>query len=394
MEDILFTPLTELRKPTAGELAVSGGTGLASGVGGEAFESALKQVTKTIKKIRPKMSDTQARKAAEDYIRNELGQFTGLKRKPTTKAPTTPAPYGTHTVKVRGGESFTLPNRYKTPTAKPATKGTHTVRVNDAMTGESYEFELPNKSADAEFYKDLRKELGLPEEGYTSEDIPLGLSIKKVSREEGARLRGENPTQANNLDEILASSGYSPEQIASISTKEKQRIINQNIPPFSHKSFEQVSEQKIPTPETLEPEQVGERVAWSEFTESEGPKGIKRLFNRLFNPLNNAPEKVKQTANDWRREVLTARADANAIAERFANIPDEDGWKMVRYIQNPTKETAQRLNFDPAPYQKEIKELRQVYDQVRRAEKAWISATLKTTSTRFGRSRGARLPPR
>jgi len=172
------------------------------------------------------------------------------------------------------------------------------------------------------------------------------------------------------LDEILASSGYLPEQIASISTKEKQRIINQNIPPFSHKSFEQVfgqaGEPKIPTPETLTPEKVNERVAWSEFTESEGPKGIKRLFNRLFNPLNNAPEEVKQTANDWRREVLVARADANAIAERFANIPDEDGWKMVRYIQNPTKETAQRLNFDPAPYQKEIKELRQVYDQVRK----------------------------
>ena len=63
LEDILFTPLTELRKPTAGELAVSGGTGLASGVGGEAFESAIKQVTKTIKKIRPNMSETQARKA-------------------------------------------------------------------------------------------------------------------------------------------------------------------------------------------------------------------------------------------------------------------------------------------------------------------------------------------
>ena len=176
----------------------------------------------------------------------------------------------------------------------------------------------------------------------------------------------EAPTKAKNLDEILTSSGYSSEQIAKISTKEKQRIINQNIPPFSHKSFEQVSEPKIPTPETLEPEKVKERVAWSEFSQAEGPKGIKRLFNRLFNPLKNAPEEVQQTANSWRREVLTARADANSLAKRFANIPDEDGWKMVRYIQNPTKETAQRLNFDPAPYQKEIKELRQVYDQVRK----------------------------
>ncbi|HOR57612.1 MAG TPA: hypothetical protein PLV82_02950, partial [bacterium] len=124
-------------------------------------------------------------------------------------------------------------------------------------------------------------------------------------------------------------------------------------------------QQKIPTPETLEPEQVGERVAWSEFTESEGPKGVARLFNRLFNPLKNAPEEVQQTANTWRREVLTARADANALSKRFADIPDEDGWKMVRYIQNPTKETAKQLEFDPAPYQKQIKELRQVYDQVR-----------------------------
>jgi hypothetical protein len=175
----------------------------------------------------------------------------------------------------------------------------------------------------------------------------------------------EAPTKANNLDEILTSSGYSPEQVAKISTKEKQRIINKNIPPFSHKSFEQVSEPKIPTPETLEPEKVKERVAWSEFSQAEGPKGIKRLFNRLFNPLKNAPEEVQQTANSWRREVLTARADANSLAKRFADIPDEDGWKMVRYIQNPTKETAKRLDFDPTPYQRQIKELRQVYDQAR-----------------------------
>jgi hypothetical protein len=124
LEDILFTPLTELRKPTAGELAVSGGTGLVSGVGSEAFESAMKQVTRTIRKIRPKMSETQARKAAEDYVRNEIGQFTGLNKRPTTKAPTPPAPYGTH------------------------------------------------------------------------KDIPIGLSVKRVSPEEGARLRGElKPTR-------------------------------------------------------------------------------------------------------------------------------------------------------------------------------------------------------
>ena len=115
----------------------------------------------------------------------------------------------------------------------------------------------------------------------------------------------------------------------------------------------------------MEPEKVKERVAWSEFSQAEGPKGITRLFNRLFNPLKNAPEEVQQTANSWRREVLTARADANSLAKRFADIPDEDGWKMVRYIQNPTKETAKRLDFDPTPYQRQIKELRQVYDQAR-----------------------------
>jgi hypothetical protein len=283
-------------------------------------------------------------------------------------------------IKVKGIPKELKPLAEETRKYKSATELAEKVKMGERfnLNGKPYEIEKSwfniegNGFISARNLEKVKKEIPGASETFRAEDFynqaveQAPQTVKVAQEAPKVRVKAtEAPTQTNNLDEILASSGYSPEQIASISTKEKQRIINQNIPPFSHKSFEQVDQQKIPTPETLEPEQVGERVAWSEFTESEGPKGIKRLFNRLFNPLKNAPEEVQQTANSWRREVLTARADANAIAKRFADIPDEDGWKMVRYIQNPTKETAKRLDFDPAPYQRQIKELRQVYDQAR-----------------------------
>ena len=158
-----------------------------------------------------------------------------------------------------------------------------------------------------------------------------------------------------NLDQELAGMGYDKGQIAKISAKEKRRILKENIPPFAHESFEGTFDQKS----------AAEGVARGEVAQEEGPQGLKRLFNRLFNPLKDAPQPVQETANAWRKETLTARAEANALAQKFAHIPSEDGWKMVRYIQNPTQEAAQQLGFDPSQYRKEIKELRRIYDQLR-----------------------------
>ncbi len=138
-----------------------------------------------------------------------------------------------------------------------------------------------------------------------------------------------------------------------------------DIPMFGYKADQPPKPPTKATGETLVQSEIDDRIARAEIGQEYGPKGVKKLLNRLLNPLKNAPEPVQQSANTWRKEVLTARTEANALASKFADIPAEDGWKMVRYIENPTTQTAQKLGFDPAKYQKQIKDIRQVYDQVR-----------------------------
>jgi len=139
----------------------------------------------------------------------------------------------------------------------------------------------------------------------------------------------------------------------------------QDIPMLGYKADQPPKPPKASTPESLVQSEIDERIARAEIAQEYGPKGAKKLLNRLLNPLKNAPEPVQQSANTWRKEILTARTDANALATEFADIPAEDGWKLVRYIENPTQETAKQLGFDPSQYQKEAKEIRQTYDQVR-----------------------------
>ncbi len=92
---------------------------------------------------------------------------------------------------------------------------------------------------------------------------------------------------------------------------------------------------------------------------------LNETLNNILNPLKNTPEEVQNTASTWRTEVLTGYESANKLAQEFSDIPEEDGWKLVRYIQDPTGSTAERLDFNPEQYSKQVKELRRVYDTLR-----------------------------
>lgn len=88
------------------------------------------------------------------------------------------------------------------------------------------------------------------------------------------------------------------------------------------------------------------------------------VFNNIFSPLKNAPEDVQEAATGWRRQVLSGYENANSLAAKYSDIPEEDGWKMIRYMQDPTEDTAKRLNFDPKEYKEQMTSIRQTYDSM------------------------------
>lgn len=91
----------------------------------------------------------------------------------------------------------------------------------------------------------------------------------------------------------------------------------------------------------------------------------KKMWNNVFNPIKNAPANVQGYLNEWRRNSLTSRQTANIVAEDFVNIPEEEGWKMIKYMQDPTETTTKQLNFNPKQYEYEMGKIRNFYDEAR-----------------------------
>ena len=92
---------------------------------------------------------------------------------------------------------------------------------------------------------------------------------------------------------------------------------------------------------------------------------FKQKWNSAFNKIKNTPKEIQRLLTDTRTKNLVGRADANQYALKFKDIPEEDGWKMIQFMQNPSPETAKRLNFEPNKYQNEMAEIRKTFDTLR-----------------------------
>lgn len=118
------------------------------------------------------------------------------------------------------------------------------------------------------------------------------------------------------------------------------------------------------TPQQFTKQQVDETLTGAVLQEESIPR-VKEMFNRVFNPLKNAPQEIQDSTQKWRSTLLKNRQKANQMAAQFSNISSDDGWKMVRYMENPTPQKAAELGFNPQQYGKEMAALRKIYNNMR-----------------------------
>lgn len=187
----------------------------------------------------------------------------------------------------------------------------------------------------------------------------------------------------------LMQMGYSKAQVDKIGANEARRIIEENIPPYDYDPsiLTKTSPKRTRTPMMGEFEpQIGntpKRITGNKYSQFDPTQeevdyakaqsyyneiqqsGLKRWFNKVFDPLKNAPKEVQEIMQDWRNENMTSRVNANEVAQEFTDIPEKDGWKLIQYIQNPTNRSAYELDLDINKYQPQISRLRQFYDATR-----------------------------
>lgn len=185
----------------------------------------------------------------------------------------------------------------------------------------------------------------------------------------------------------LYKMGYSKKQLDKMGPGDVREVLEKNTPPFQHPTFESTGTGKAfkgtseeygvqfgnqPTRTAdgkvrqLAPsdEEVDRAIAEGVFNEIDKPKVV-RWFNRIFDPIQNAPESVQRIMGEWRTGNIVARSKANEVPQMFADIPDKEGWKMVRYIQDPTPKKAKELGLDVNQYKDEVQKYRQFYDSIR-----------------------------
>lgn len=73
----------------------------------------------------------------------------------------------------------------------------------------------------------------------------------------------------------------------------------------------------------------------------------------------------KQIIQDWRNRVLAGKQEADLTSTIFSKLPDEDGYKIVKYLENPTPEKAKQLGLDINKYQGEVNAIRGYYNSIR-----------------------------
>jgi len=109
---------------------------------------------------------------------------------------------------------------------------------------------------------------------------------------------------------------------------------------------------------------IDETILKNEYETNEIPR-VKYALNQVTNPLKNTPKGVQDIMQNWRNKTLLARQVANAELDKFSHIPEEDGFKLLKYIQNPTPDNARLLGLNVNKYAADIANFRRVYDQMR-----------------------------
>lgn len=165
----------------------------------------------------------------------------------------------------------------------------------------------------------------------------------------------------------LRSMGYSAEQIRKITAKEAANLIEKQVAPFAHPSFEKTKVYK----KMLEQQSTAPSPLMGTLAEKDLFKNknvAQRLFDTIFRPVKNTPPEIQNAVSSWRSSVLSGRQKANALASQFATIPQEDAFKLVQYIQEPSAATAKRVGLTSSQikgYMSVIDKIRTTYDALR-----------------------------
>lgn len=96
------------------------------------------------------------------------------------------------------------------------------------------------------------------------------------------------------------------------------------------------------------------------------------ILNRLNDPTIIKPVSKSETTmffknslQEWRNALLAGKQKADQVVQRFSAIPEKEGLNAIKYIENPTVESASRLKFNAKKYGGVIADLRSYYDAIR-----------------------------
>lgn len=133
----------------------------------------------------------------------------------------------------------------------------------------------------------------------------------------------------------LRQMGYSEDQIKRISAKEAGELIKNNVPPFTHRTFNT----KTPQMEGFTGEQAEQALLRAEY---EG--GVKKdVFNKIF--------------SKWVGKREVARTTGVEIGSKFRNIPTKEGPDVIRVIENPDAHVS-------IPARQSAKSVREEFDRL------------------------------
>lgn len=201
-----------------------GGAAVGGAIGGVSYKAGQiwNAIKAGVKRNNPNLSEQAVVETSKKYIRDEIGRFS--KGEVIKKKEYVPIKQGGKVIKV-----LEMDRTYKT-------------------------------GKEPEWYPIIRKELGMPEKGFTVDDIPIGLNTKPVGGLEALQKASEIKRAANNLHKITQSNatplkikgkmspadqklaqammeprailqelGYSPKEISKLSGRQQWTIANDRL---------------------------------------------------------------------------------------------------------------------------------------------------------------------
>jgi len=330
----LFTYTTRVAGSTA--IGAGGGAVLGGAVGGLSHKAGeiWNAIRGVVKKTHPNANEAEVVDISKRFFRDELGRFSGLK--PLKKTEYVPIKKDGKVV-----DYLTMKRTYRT-------------------------------GKEPDWYPIIRKELGMPEKGFTAEDIPLGLSTKPLTKTEHEAIliqKGQQKIKIKPKDQqlvkvsksktVLKNLGWPQREINRLNVDQQQNIVNKQI-------------------------------TYNEFKKDPFITGLEMDANRQPIKIKPNEELVAPTINTERGGVgdeasVRAVADKAGFDESFAkwigkreaasttgigigakhkNIPEGvTGEQVIRYIENPKGEASPQVK-------QYAKSIRQQYNALYKNAKA------------------------